>query len=146
MSKLVRDRIRDILEPRNPRIVFSRVIDDQREGLLFSKLLEEAGEWLRVSRDDKGQRDKEQSLKELADLLEVVFALAKLDNISEAMVMSECLGKRMARGGFDQLLTMSVEADGDRPTRHSSIESPEPTTSFASGNFGTGGDGRWYSG
>jgi predicted house-cleaning noncanonical NTP pyrophosphatase (MazG superfamily) len=131
MGKLVRDRTREVLEPQNPRIVFGRVMNDQRRGLLFSKLLEEAGEWLCAN-------DREQKLKELADLAEVIWALGEMDGIGQAEIVLHASGKRAARGGFDELLVMTVETGGE-PT-----PTPQPTTTHIFSS--PAGDGPWYSG
>lgn len=88
-NKLVRDRIPEIIEAQGetPNI---RVLE-QEEYLhhLEAKLDEEVAEY---------HRDK--NAEELADILEVVFALAEANGVSRQELMKVYQKKHDARGGF----------------------------------------------
>jgi len=88
-KKLVRDRIPEIIEAQGetPNI---RVLE-QEEYLhhLEAKLDEEVAEY---------HRDK--NAEELADILEVVFALAEANGVSRQELMKVYQKKHDARGGF----------------------------------------------
>ena len=88
-NKLVRDRIPEMIEAQGetPHI---RIME-QEEFLqhLEAKLDEEVGEY---------HRDK--NAEELADILEVVFALAEANGCSRAELMEVYQKKHDARGGF----------------------------------------------
>ena len=90
-NKLVRDKIPDIIraagETPNIRIL------EREEYLahLEEKLDEEVGEYHR-----------DQNLEELADILEVVFALAQAMGCTKEKLMEVYRKKHDARGGFEQ--------------------------------------------
>ena len=88
-NKLVRDRIPELIEAQGetPNI---RILE-QEEYLhhLEAKLDEEVGEY---------HRDK--NAEELADILEVVFALAEANDVTWQELMDVYQKKHDARGGF----------------------------------------------
>ena len=88
-NKLVRDRIPEIIEANGER-PHIRILE-QEEFLqhLEAKVDEEVGEY---------HRDK--NAEELADILEVVFALAEANGCSRAELMEVYQKKHDARGGF----------------------------------------------
>jgi predicted house-cleaning noncanonical NTP pyrophosphatase (MazG superfamily) len=93
-NKLVRDQIPDIIAAGGGQAV-TRVLDDAGyQAALRAKLVEEAGE-ARAASDGK-------LLAELADVLEVLQALARVHDMSWEDVVSEACCKRAGRGGFDQ--------------------------------------------
>lgn len=90
-NKLVRDNIPDIIAANGetPRI---RILsDDEYLHHLEAKLDEEAGEY---------HRDK--TPEELADILEVVFALAEAGGCSREELMEIYQKKHHIRGGFEK--------------------------------------------
>ena len=92
--KLVRDGIPGIIEAGGGRPV-TRVLDQAGyRAALRAKLVEEAGE-ARTAPD-------RQLRAELADVLEVLRALAAAHGMSWQDVMAEAARKRDERGGFDQ--------------------------------------------
>jgi predicted house-cleaning noncanonical NTP pyrophosphatase (MazG superfamily) len=100
MSKLVRDKIPDIIraEGLDPII---HVADDQEYAAgLRAKLTEEVGEFL--ASDD---------LEELADILEVLHALAENIGSSPAELEEKRAAKAAQRGGFAKRIVWS----GNRP-------------------------------
>lgn len=92
-SKLVRDRIPDLIreDGRKPRIKI--VGGDELLKALNEKLLEEYNEY--VSAIDDPER-----LVELADVLEVVFSTARHIGMTESELLELCYKKREDRGGF----------------------------------------------
>lgn len=90
-NKLVRDKIPEIIK--NSGKQFDMHIADTTEALklLEAKLDEEVLEF---------HQDK--NLEELADILEVIFALAKNLGFSEEDLLNKRLTKKEERGGFDK--------------------------------------------
>jgi predicted house-cleaning noncanonical NTP pyrophosphatase (MazG superfamily) len=108
MSKLIRDGSKQFLESKHTEIVYEQAGPADRRLLLFSKLLEEAGEWLNA-------RDKEQALKELGDLTEIIWALGEIDDIPAIEITSQAASKQRLRGGFDELWVMKVDVSEKKP-------------------------------
>lgn len=90
-NKLVRDKIPEIIK--NAGKQFDIHIADTTEALklLEAKLDEEVLEF---------HQDK--NLEELADIMEVIFALAKNLGFSEEDLLNKRLAKKEERGGFDK--------------------------------------------
>ena len=84
-NKLVRDKIPQMIEAQGEKPVTRTLGDGEYHAALEQKLLEEAGEY-RESRE----------LAELADILEVVFALCEADGHT----LEARREKREIRGGF----------------------------------------------
>jgi predicted house-cleaning noncanonical NTP pyrophosphatase (MazG superfamily) len=106
-NKLVRDQIPAIIAMDGCQPV-TRVLDDAGYlAALRAKLVEEAGEAQAAPED--------QLLSELADVLEVLRALASAQGASWADIEAEAARKRNERGGFDQRIFLEyVEAPGER--------------------------------
>lgn len=100
--KVIRDKTKQYLESRGAKLKFGRASESERETLLAGKLSEEIFEWLQAG-------TREQALKELGDMTEIVWAMAKVHDISESEVIMQASGKRRERGGFDGLTTLEVE-------------------------------------
>jgi len=95
MNKLVRDKIPDIIKNNN-ELAETRILSDEEYLIeLKKKLLEECNEVLTAD-------TKETRLEELADLLEVMKALAKTDNHNLEDVELKAKEKALKRGAFDQ--------------------------------------------
>lgn len=98
-NKLVRDKIPDLIraQQEHPNI---RILDDREyRQLLEAKLDEEVGEF---------HRDR--NLEELADILEVVYALAEDMGYSQEELLDEYKQKHEARGGFrERIFLISKE-------------------------------------
>ena len=89
-NKLVRDRIPEIIE-KNGQTAVTRVLNEyEYRDELERKLDEEVAEF-----HEGG------SLEELADILEVVYALAKTKGCSLERFLREYQRKHEQRGGFD---------------------------------------------
>ncbi len=93
-NKLVRDNIPDIIKNNN-EVPFTKVLgDDEYKMELDKKLLEECNEVLSSSGDDR--------LHELADVIEVVSALAKIEGKNLNNVITIANEKSNKRGAFDK--------------------------------------------
>lgn len=92
-KKLVRDKIPEIIESRGKKTVV-RVLDD-KEYLeqLMEKLCEEVDEF-----------DQDHSVEEMADILEVLMALAKTLGIKQSELKAVRDKKALERGGFKKRL------------------------------------------
>ena len=102
-GKLVRDRIIDIIKSKGENPIYHTLSDEEYLKELHKKLFEEANEF--VENDDP---------EELADLLEVVYAIAKHKNINMQEVEEERVKKREKRGGFeDKIYLEGVEDKKD---------------------------------
>ena len=94
MGKLVRDKIPDIIraDGREPDL---RRLDEQEYQLeLHAKLREEAAELAGATGNEVAE--------ELADVLEVVQAIARINGVSMDDVVDLAKQKRADRGAFDQ--------------------------------------------
>ena len=90
-NKLVRDRIPEIIEAQGEMPCTRILGEEEYLRCLEAKLDEEAGEY---------HRDK--TAEELADILEVVFALAAAKGLTREELLALCDAKHAARGGFEK--------------------------------------------
>ena len=90
-GKLVRDKIIEIIKNNGENPKYHILTDEEYLVELHKKLFEEANEFV-----------EEDSPEELADLLEVVYAIAKERKIDLKEVEKIRLNKREKRGGFEQ--------------------------------------------
>jgi predicted house-cleaning noncanonical NTP pyrophosphatase (MazG superfamily) len=104
-NKLVRDRIPEIIGSRGDRAV-TRVLDDTAyRNALLAKLVEEAQE-------ASGARAEELP-DELADVLEVLQALAEALGMTWEQLLALAADKRAQRGGFEGRLFLEyIEQPG----------------------------------
>jgi len=97
-NKLVRDKIPSIIEE-NGEIPIVRVLsDDEYKIELEKKLIEELNETLE-SQDNR--------IEEMADMLEVMISLAKLENKTLEDIIEVMNSKRNKRGAFTKKLYLS---------------------------------------
>ncbi len=96
--KLVRDRIPEIIRADGRRPVVEVLPPEQRRRALLDKLVEEAGEAAAADSADLSE--------ELADVLEVVRAVAADLGLTLPAVVELADVKRSARGGFDEGLVL----------------------------------------
>lgn len=89
--KLVRDRIPAIIENQGERPLTRRLGDAEYRACLERKLAEETAEYL-----------EGHELDELADILEVVYALCKAGGHSLSDLAAAYEKKHAAMGGFDE--------------------------------------------
>lgn len=90
-NKLVRDKIPEMLEKEGKRYVIQYAEKEKMLDLLKDKLKEESREFL-----------QDNSLEELADIVEVVFSLANELGYSEEEVLVKRTEKREEKGGFEE--------------------------------------------
>lgn len=97
-NKLVRDNIPDIITS-NEETPVTRILDeDEYKKALEEKLVEEQEEVLSSSGDER--------CEELADMIEVIRALAKLENKSLEEIVAIADAKKLKRGGFDDRICL----------------------------------------
>ncbi|MDO4220297.1 MAG: nucleoside triphosphate pyrophosphohydrolase [Candidatus Saccharibacteria bacterium] len=100
-NKLVRDNIPDIILA-DGHEVSTRILNDKEyKAELEKKLMEECKEVL--------GSEGEHRLEELGDVLEVMMALAKLDNYYMDDIVVAARKKREKRGGFDKKIFLIEE-------------------------------------
>ena len=98
-NKLVRDKIPEIIASKGGKAKTRILPDEEYRTFLEAKLDEEVGEY---------HRDK--NAEELADILEVVYALATSIGCSREELMEIYQKKHDTRGGFEQkILLISSE-------------------------------------
>ena len=94
-NKLVRDNIPEIIK-KNKGEPFTRILSDKEyKEELEKKLFEECNEV-------KSAKYSEEKIEELADVLEIICSLAKLENKSLEDVITVMEDKRNKRGGFEE--------------------------------------------
>jgi len=93
-NKLVRDKIPDIIKNNGEKPVIQILSDIEYKKELEKKLFEEYQEVIESKEKDR--------LEELADMLEVISALAKLEHSSIEEILEIAEAKRKKRGAFDK--------------------------------------------
>ena len=94
-NKLVRDNIPSIIEDNN-EVAITRILnDDEYRNELYKKLIEEANEVI-------SSKTTKETLEELADVLEVIIAISKLESKNLGDIIEISNKKRLKRGGFDK--------------------------------------------
>ncbi len=88
-NKLVRDKIPQIIEAQGEKPVTRVLSGEEFHAALEQKLREETAEYL-----------ESQELAELADILEVVYALCEADGHTLGELTQAYVEKHEARGGF----------------------------------------------
>ena len=102
-NKLVRDKIPEIIEVNGDKPTYETLKDDRYLQELNKKLIEEANEFIEAN-------DPE----ELADLLEVVYAITALKNIDLNNVEEIRKQKALKRGAFNKKIFLkSVKRKGE---------------------------------
>jgi predicted house-cleaning noncanonical NTP pyrophosphatase (MazG superfamily) len=90
-DKLVRDRIPEIIGSSGHEAVVSKLTEAELESRLIEKLVEEQKEL-----------DKDRNVEEVADMLEILFSLARRYGHDEKQTLELMYKKREARGGFEE--------------------------------------------
>ena len=94
-DKLVRDRIPEIIEGSGKKCEIEIVSDEVVLKYLYNKLGEEVEELL-----------SDKNIDEIADVIEVLFAIAKKYGYSESEVLEVRNSKKSGRGGFDNNIVL----------------------------------------
>ena len=111
-NKLVRDRIPEIIESSGKTCLTATLSEEAYLHMLDQKLNEELTEY-----------QESKSMEELADLIEVIAAVAKARGCSWEELLRIRNQKRGKRGGFEKrILLMEVS---DTPTKKASANLPE---------------------
>ena len=90
-NKLVRDRIPEIVEADGLKAVVRKLEKAELETRLIEKLVEEQQEL-----------NQDRNAEEVADMLEILFSLAKIYGHDEKQILELMYKKREARGGFEE--------------------------------------------
>ena len=101
-NKLIRDKIPEIIEQNGGKAVIRQLSHEEFVRFLEMKLDEEVGEY---------HRDK--TVEELADILEVVYALASLHGCSKEELLAVYDEKHEKRGGFERRLLLIESERGN---------------------------------
>jgi len=105
-NKLVRDKIPEIIE-KSGKQLRSRVLEaEEYKSALQEKCLEEWDEYLKAE-------TSEHALEELADLLEIIHALAKIHGGTPEQLEKIRMEKAVKRGGFEKRLFLIEVMDED---------------------------------
>ena len=111
-DKLVRDKVPDRMHQKNIHISYYAMDHEEYIGELKRKLLEEAEEVIDAN-------SKVDLIEELADVLEIVYALSEACDISFAQIEDMRNVKKEKRGGFEKkIYSKYIEIDSD----HKDIE------------------------
>lgn len=92
--KLVRDRIPEIIIANGDVPLTAVLNDDDYKAMLYAKLEEELLELVHAGQEEK--------LAEMADMVEVIKALAQAEGYSEEQLKNAVAEKREKRGGFEK--------------------------------------------
>lgn len=94
-NKLVRDKIPEKIEENGEKPI-TRILDNKEyKKELEKKLLEEYNEVINA-------KEENERIEELADILEVIISIAKLENKSLDDIIKIADKKREKRGGFEK--------------------------------------------
>lgn len=102
MEKLVRDRIPEIISASGATSRVRRADHEEYISLLRNKLVEEAHEARSADTPDD-------TLRELADVYEVVLSLAAALGFTPADVEDARISKHRERGGFSQAFVLELQ-------------------------------------
>lgn len=118
VQKLIRDRLPAIMRAQGLQVFDRRLNDAEFVTALKDKLLEEAQEVVAAT----GQDDL---IEELADVMEVIAALADASGVPLQAVEERRRAKRAERGGFDErVFNAAVEARDGLPAAEYYLAKP----------------------
>jgi len=106
MGKIVRDKIPEIIKANGKRAKIERVSGELLVRGLEEKLREEVEEFF-------SEHDLDKSVEELADIYEVLVALARENGYDLESFMLLVTQKRLDRGGFEEGFYWSGNEDCD---------------------------------
>lgn len=102
-NKLVRDRIPQIIEAKGKEVSTKILTNEDYVKALKTKCLEEVDEYMKAKTDEEAK-------EELADIIEVLNAIAKTHESSMEEIESIRLQKKQVRGGFqDRIFLIDVK-------------------------------------
>lgn len=94
-NKLVRDKIPEIIEAKGKEVSTTILSNEEYITELKTRCLEEVEEYMRATTNEEAK-------EELADVLEVLHAIAKTHGSSMEEIESIRLRKKQGRGGFQE--------------------------------------------
>ena len=94
-DKLVRDKVPEIIEETGDTPITSILGESEYRRELYRKLQEECNEVFEAT-------SREQLIEELADVLEVLKAIANLEDKQMSDVIEKAQEKKLTRGGFQK--------------------------------------------
>jgi diadenosine tetraphosphate (Ap4A) HIT family hydrolase/predicted house-cleaning noncanonical NTP pyrophosphatase (MazG superfamily) len=119
VEKLIRDHLPEIMHTHGVTVHHRLMNDEEFIARLKDKILEEAEEVKQAS-------NAKEMIEELADLLEVVYALALATGTSLDKIEQQRMEKRKAKGGFDRkVYHYHTDIPEDHPFIHYYLEKPE---------------------
>ena len=119
-NKLGRIKVIDTLRTQGITVHTQRFIQPEQETKELLKKLAEEFEEVRAA------QNKSELLEELADLLEVMYAIAHKHNTTPAMLEEIRQKKRAERGGYDECIYISyVELDEHHPRVQYYLDHPD---------------------
>lgn len=119
VEKLIRDKLPQIMRAQGLAVFDRRLDDADFVEALKAKLLEEAAEARTAGSADE-------LLGELADLSEVILALAEAHGLTLGDIEAQRLAKRAERGGFEaRVYNSAVEAEDGLPAADYYLARPE---------------------
>lgn len=118
-NKLVRDKIIEIMESKGSKLYAYKLHDQDFLKQLKLKLIEEASEVNRA-------QTEQEILEELADVLEIVYTLAKAYNFTEKNLQTIQEQKRNEKGGYqEQMFVTFAEHPKDSPQERYCLADPD---------------------
>jgi predicted house-cleaning noncanonical NTP pyrophosphatase (MazG superfamily) len=119
VQKLIRDRLPDMMRADGLAVFDRRLGDAEYAAALREKLIEEAHE-------ARAAASPTELTGELADVLEVIHAMAAAHGLSMSEVEAKRLAKRAERGGFDdRVFNAAVEAPDGLPAADYYLARPD---------------------
>ncbi|WP_099189321.1 nucleoside triphosphate pyrophosphohydrolase [Tepidibacter mesophilus] len=95
-NKIIRDKIPEIIDNAGKKFDTHIVTDEEAISYLDTKLDEEVKEF-----------HEDNNLEELADIMEVLFSLAKKMGYSEQDLLDKRIQKKECNGGFDKNIILT---------------------------------------
>lgn len=119
VQKLIRDKLPDIMRAQGLAVFDHRLDDEEYRRALKAKLVEEA-------REAQSAEGVDELRGELADLLEVVHALAAAEGLEMYGIEAARQAKRAERGSFEaRAFNAAVEAPDGLPAADYYLARPE---------------------
>jgi predicted house-cleaning noncanonical NTP pyrophosphatase (MazG superfamily) len=94
-DKLVRDKVPDIIKRQHEKPIYRRMGHEEFRRELFRKLKEECNEV-------ENATTREELIEELGDVLEVLKAIASLEDAHFSEVIESAQEKKLIKGGFEK--------------------------------------------
>lgn len=106
-NKLVRDNIPDIILNKGEKPITRTLSNEEYKIELEKKLYEEYQEVLSAT-------NPQEKLEELADMLEIIISLARLEDSNIDNVIEIAKRKKIKRGGFDKKIFLEKVLDNSK--------------------------------